>query len=182
MVRPALLDITHTFTKNNGLCICCEVYMVRKLTQTCTPSTSGGCRSPFHIPLSLSTQCSRWCWLAALHTMKEICTDNEFCHDSWHESYRLIESLLVNASLRCISEFICRWIKNWFGEKKITRKDFRLRNRKPPNHTKHKIWRVIVWESNYPRSVFSFVTDLQRWGLGSNSALFAVVPPKLLQC
>ncbi|XP_014729548.1 PREDICTED: solute carrier family 12 member 1 [Sturnus vulgaris] len=26
MVRPALLDITHTFTKNNGLCICCEVY------------------------------------------------------------------------------------------------------------------------------------------------------------
>ncbi|XP_032926556.1 solute carrier family 12 member 1 isoform X2 [Catharus ustulatus] len=27
MVRPALLDITHTFTKNNGLCICCEVYM-----------------------------------------------------------------------------------------------------------------------------------------------------------
>lgn len=29
MVRPALLDITHTFTKNNGLCICCEVYTVR---------------------------------------------------------------------------------------------------------------------------------------------------------
>ncbi|XP_014106506.1 PREDICTED: solute carrier family 12 member 1 isoform X2 [Pseudopodoces humilis] len=27
MVRPALLDITHSFTKNNGLCICCEVYM-----------------------------------------------------------------------------------------------------------------------------------------------------------
>ncbi|KGL80365.1 Solute carrier family 12 member 1 [Tinamus guttatus] len=27
MIRPALLDITHTFTKNNGLCICCEVYM-----------------------------------------------------------------------------------------------------------------------------------------------------------
>ncbi|NWX82576.1 S12A1 protein, partial [Nothoprocta ornata] len=27
MTRPALLDITHTFTKNNGLCICCEVYM-----------------------------------------------------------------------------------------------------------------------------------------------------------
>ncbi|NXN30951.1 S12A1 protein, partial [Nycticryphes semicollaris] len=26
MIRPALLDITHTFTKNNGLCICCEVY------------------------------------------------------------------------------------------------------------------------------------------------------------
>uniref|UniRef100_A0A8C9MPX0 Solute carrier family 12 member 1 n=1 Tax=Serinus canaria TaxID=9135 RepID=A0A8C9MPX0_SERCA len=26
MVRPALLDITHAFTKNNGLCICCEVY------------------------------------------------------------------------------------------------------------------------------------------------------------
>ncbi|NXK33756.1 S12A1 protein, partial [Piprites chloris] len=26
MVRPALLDITHTFTKNNGLCICCEVF------------------------------------------------------------------------------------------------------------------------------------------------------------
>lgn len=29
MIRPALLDITHTFTKNNGLCICCEVYTVR---------------------------------------------------------------------------------------------------------------------------------------------------------
>uniref|UniRef100_A0A8C3VB35 Solute carrier family 12 member 1 n=1 Tax=Catharus ustulatus TaxID=91951 RepID=A0A8C3VB35_CATUS len=41
MVRPALLDITHTFTKNNGLCICCEVYMVRELTQICTPSTRG---------------------------------------------------------------------------------------------------------------------------------------------
>ncbi|XP_008936806.1 PREDICTED: solute carrier family 12 member 1 isoform X2 [Merops nubicus] len=27
MIRPALLDITHAFTKNNGLCICCEVYM-----------------------------------------------------------------------------------------------------------------------------------------------------------
>ncbi|XP_050165075.1 solute carrier family 12 member 1 isoform X2 [Myiozetetes cayanensis] len=27
MIRPALLDITHTFTKNNGLCICCEVFM-----------------------------------------------------------------------------------------------------------------------------------------------------------
>ncbi|XP_032556108.1 solute carrier family 12 member 1 isoform X2 [Chiroxiphia lanceolata] len=26
MTRPALLDITHTFTKNNGLCICCEVF------------------------------------------------------------------------------------------------------------------------------------------------------------
>ncbi|KFW82260.1 Solute carrier family 12 member 1 [Manacus vitellinus] len=26
MIRPALLDITHTFTKNNGLCICCEVF------------------------------------------------------------------------------------------------------------------------------------------------------------
>uniref|UniRef100_A0A8D0H570 Solute carrier family 12 member 1 n=1 Tax=Sphenodon punctatus TaxID=8508 RepID=A0A8D0H570_SPHPU len=26
MTRPALLDITHSFTKNNGLCICCEVY------------------------------------------------------------------------------------------------------------------------------------------------------------
>uniref|UniRef100_A0A8V0ZD43 Solute carrier family 12 member 1 n=1 Tax=Gallus gallus TaxID=9031 RepID=A0A8V0ZD43_CHICK len=26
MIRPALLDITHSFTKNNGLCICCEVY------------------------------------------------------------------------------------------------------------------------------------------------------------
>ncbi|NXY84313.1 S12A1 protein, partial [Alcedo cyanopectus] len=26
MIRPALLDITHAFTKNNGLCICCEVY------------------------------------------------------------------------------------------------------------------------------------------------------------
>ncbi|KAL8197233.1 UNVERIFIED_CONTAM: hypothetical protein K2H54_017299, partial [Gekko kuhli] len=26
MARPALLDITHSFTKNNGLCICCEVY------------------------------------------------------------------------------------------------------------------------------------------------------------
>lgn len=29
MIRPALLDITHSFTKNNGLCICCEVYTVR---------------------------------------------------------------------------------------------------------------------------------------------------------
>nr|XP_056721797.1 solute carrier family 12 member 1 [Euleptes europaea] len=26
MTRPALLDITHLFTKDNGLCICCEVY------------------------------------------------------------------------------------------------------------------------------------------------------------
>ncbi|XP_019389167.1 PREDICTED: solute carrier family 12 member 1 isoform X3 [Crocodylus porosus] len=26
MTRPALLDITHSFTKSNGLCICCEVY------------------------------------------------------------------------------------------------------------------------------------------------------------
>ncbi|XP_060115837.1 solute carrier family 12 member 1 [Heteronotia binoei] len=26
MIRPALLDITHSFTKDNGLCICCEVY------------------------------------------------------------------------------------------------------------------------------------------------------------
>ncbi|XP_026504335.1 solute carrier family 12 member 1 isoform X1 [Terrapene carolina triunguis] len=26
MTRPALLDITHSFTKNNGLCICCQVY------------------------------------------------------------------------------------------------------------------------------------------------------------
>ncbi|XP_027716727.1 solute carrier family 12 member 1 isoform X2 [Vombatus ursinus] len=27
MTRPALLDITHAFTKNSGLCICCEVYV-----------------------------------------------------------------------------------------------------------------------------------------------------------
>uniref|UniRef100_A0A8C8SI35 Solute carrier family 12 member 1 n=1 Tax=Pelusios castaneus TaxID=367368 RepID=A0A8C8SI35_9SAUR len=32
MTRPALLDITHSFTKNNGLCICCQVYTgARKL-------------------------------------------------------------------------------------------------------------------------------------------------------
>ncbi|XP_065268737.1 solute carrier family 12 member 1 isoform X1 [Emys orbicularis] len=32
MTRPALLDITHSFTKNNGLCICCQVYTgLRKL-------------------------------------------------------------------------------------------------------------------------------------------------------
>uniref|UniRef100_A0A670KNI5 Solute carrier family 12 member 1 n=1 Tax=Podarcis muralis TaxID=64176 RepID=A0A670KNI5_PODMU len=29
MARPALLDIAHSFTKNNGLCICCEVYTVK---------------------------------------------------------------------------------------------------------------------------------------------------------
>lgn len=29
MARPALLDITHAFTKNSGLCICCEVFVVR---------------------------------------------------------------------------------------------------------------------------------------------------------
>lgn len=29
MTRPALLDITHAFTKNSGLCICCEVFVVR---------------------------------------------------------------------------------------------------------------------------------------------------------
>ncbi|KAJ6664109.1 hypothetical protein lerEdw1_008324 [Lerista edwardsae] len=35
MTRPALLDITHSFTKNNGLCICCEVYTgPRKLCVT----------------------------------------------------------------------------------------------------------------------------------------------------
>uniref|UniRef100_A0A670Z5R0 Solute carrier family 12 member 1 n=1 Tax=Pseudonaja textilis TaxID=8673 RepID=A0A670Z5R0_PSETE len=28
MTRPALLDIAHSFTKNNGLCLCCEVYVV----------------------------------------------------------------------------------------------------------------------------------------------------------
>ncbi|KAG8440504.1 hypothetical protein GDO86_006307 [Hymenochirus boettgeri] len=27
MTRPALLDITHSFTKNTGLCICCEVFV-----------------------------------------------------------------------------------------------------------------------------------------------------------
>ncbi|XP_029392740.1 solute carrier family 12 member 1 isoform X2 [Mus pahari] len=27
MTRPALLDITHAFTKNSGLCICCEVFV-----------------------------------------------------------------------------------------------------------------------------------------------------------
>ncbi|ERE70940.1 solute carrier family 12 member 1 isoform 1 [Cricetulus griseus] len=27
MARPALLDITHAFTKNSGLCICCEVFV-----------------------------------------------------------------------------------------------------------------------------------------------------------
>ncbi|XP_047622384.1 solute carrier family 12 member 1 isoform X4 [Phacochoerus africanus] len=27
MSRPALLDITHAFTKNSGLCICCEVFV-----------------------------------------------------------------------------------------------------------------------------------------------------------
>ncbi|XP_053573436.1 solute carrier family 12 member 1 [Bombina bombina] len=27
MARPALLDITHSFTKNTGLCICCEVFV-----------------------------------------------------------------------------------------------------------------------------------------------------------
>uniref|UniRef100_A0A670KHS2 Solute carrier family 12 member 1 n=2 Tax=Podarcis muralis TaxID=64176 RepID=A0A670KHS2_PODMU len=35
MARPALLDIAHSFTKNNGLCICCEVYTgPRKLCVT----------------------------------------------------------------------------------------------------------------------------------------------------
>ncbi|XP_015671707.1 solute carrier family 12 member 1 [Protobothrops mucrosquamatus] len=35
MTRPALLDITHSFTKDNGLCICCEVFMgPRKLCVT----------------------------------------------------------------------------------------------------------------------------------------------------
>ncbi|XP_070619408.1 solute carrier family 12 member 1 isoform X2 [Erythrolamprus reginae] len=35
MTRPALLDIAHSFTKNNGLCLCCEVYMgPRKLCVT----------------------------------------------------------------------------------------------------------------------------------------------------
>uniref|UniRef100_A0A8C6YKW7 Solute carrier family 12 member 3 n=1 Tax=Naja naja TaxID=35670 RepID=A0A8C6YKW7_NAJNA len=29
MTRPALLDIAHSFTKNNGLCLCCEVYVVK---------------------------------------------------------------------------------------------------------------------------------------------------------
>lgn len=29
MTRPALLDISHAFTKNSGLCICCEVFVVR---------------------------------------------------------------------------------------------------------------------------------------------------------
>ena len=29
MTRPALLDITHAFTKNSGLCICCEIFVVR---------------------------------------------------------------------------------------------------------------------------------------------------------
>uniref|UniRef100_A0A803T2B7 Solute carrier family 12 member 1 n=1 Tax=Anolis carolinensis TaxID=28377 RepID=A0A803T2B7_ANOCA len=29
MIRPALLDIAHSFTKNNGLCMCCEVYTVK---------------------------------------------------------------------------------------------------------------------------------------------------------
>uniref|UniRef100_A0A6I8NLX0 Solute carrier family 12 member 1 n=1 Tax=Ornithorhynchus anatinus TaxID=9258 RepID=A0A6I8NLX0_ORNAN len=27
MTRPALLDITHAFTKNSGLCICCQVFV-----------------------------------------------------------------------------------------------------------------------------------------------------------
>ncbi|XP_077174265.1 solute carrier family 12 member 1 isoform X2 [Paroedura picta] len=40
MTRPALLDITHSFTKNNGLCICCEVYTgPRKL---CVKEMNGG--------------------------------------------------------------------------------------------------------------------------------------------
>ncbi|KAF7241514.1 Solute carrier family 12 member 1 [Varanus komodoensis] len=35
MTRPALLDLAHSFTKSNGLCICCEVYMgPRKLCVT----------------------------------------------------------------------------------------------------------------------------------------------------
>uniref|UniRef100_A0A803TML4 Solute carrier family 12 member 1 n=1 Tax=Anolis carolinensis TaxID=28377 RepID=A0A803TML4_ANOCA len=35
MIRPALLDIAHSFTKNNGLCMCCEVYTgPRKLCVT----------------------------------------------------------------------------------------------------------------------------------------------------
>ncbi|XP_062998797.1 solute carrier family 12 member 1 isoform X2 [Elgaria multicarinata webbii] len=35
MARPALLDLAHSFTKNNGLCICCEVYTgPRKLCVT----------------------------------------------------------------------------------------------------------------------------------------------------
>lgn len=29
MTRPAVLDIAHAFTKNSGLCICCEVFVVR---------------------------------------------------------------------------------------------------------------------------------------------------------
>ena len=38
MTRPALLDITHAFTKNSGLCICCEVFVVRA-----TSSLEGAC-------------------------------------------------------------------------------------------------------------------------------------------
>uniref|UniRef100_A0A1D5QXV0 Solute carrier family 12 member 1 n=1 Tax=Macaca mulatta TaxID=9544 RepID=A0A1D5QXV0_MACMU len=40
MTRPALLDITHAFTKNSGLCICCEVFVgPRKL---CVKEMNGG--------------------------------------------------------------------------------------------------------------------------------------------
>lgn len=47
MTRPALLDITHAFTKNSGLCICCEVFVVR--------ATSSG-SSAFSL-------CSQWVML-----------------------------------------------------------------------------------------------------------------------
>ncbi|KAH0619964.1 hypothetical protein JD844_014445 [Phrynosoma platyrhinos] len=35
MTRPALLDIAHSFTKNNGLCICCEVYTAKAIAVYC---------------------------------------------------------------------------------------------------------------------------------------------------
>lgn len=146
----------------------------------CTPSTSGaaGLCSTSHSHPGHSAP--SWGWLAAVHSTKEICTENQFRHNSWHESYRLVQSLLVNASLRCISKFTVGEPKIGLkGKKMLQGKILGLENRSPPNH---KIWRVIVWESNYPGSIFSFVTDLQRWGLASNSVLFAVAPPKLLQC
>uniref|UniRef100_A0A8D2MU97 Solute carrier family 12 member 1 n=1 Tax=Zonotrichia albicollis TaxID=44394 RepID=A0A8D2MU97_ZONAL len=56
MVRPALLDITHAFTKNNGLCICCEVYTVRELPH-CTPAPVGLQGS---VPHPTPTQHTAW--------------------------------------------------------------------------------------------------------------------------
>lgn len=50
MTRPALLDITHAFTKNSGLCICCEVFVVRGT------SSREGSSLPTHLVLFYVSQ------------------------------------------------------------------------------------------------------------------------------